>query len=194
MAVGEAPPTYRDLCSELGWSSTGTVRDHLQALARKGLIELSGPRHRQVRLCAGAEAADRVPILGRIVAGTPIEANEEVEGFLPVPAGWTKGDDLFALRVAGDSMEGAGIRPGDFVVVKHRVAPKEGDIVAATLGGETTLKRLERRGKELFLVAENRRFKPIRVPEDQLFIHGVVIGLLRQYRAGSAFTLRRGGD
>lgn len=179
---GEPVPTYRDLCAEFGWSSTGTARDHLQALARKGYLELSGGRaHRQIRLREEPLAVIRVPVVGRVVAGSPITAEENVEGRIPVPAEWAGRGAHFALRVTGDSMKDAGILDGDHVIVRQQASAEDGDIVVATLEGETTLKRLRRRGRLVSLVAENPCYRPIEVRTDAAVIHGVVVGLLRGY-------------
>lgn len=177
--LGDAPPSYRDLCKEFGWSSTGTARDHLRALARKGYIELSGGRARLVRLVEMPPVA-RVPLIGHVVAGSPVSAEEFVEGRVPVPAAWIGCGSAFALRVHGDSMVGAGILDGDTVIIRKQSAARDGDVVAATVGGETTLKRLKRRAGRTSLAAENANYPDIEVGDDDLLVHGVLIGLLRQ--------------
>lgn len=184
LGQGNPAPTYRELCKEFGWSSTGTVRDHLRALARKGYLELSGPRHRQVRLRGESFTVSRVPVVGRIVAGVPVLSEENIDGHIPVPAEWTVRGTYFALRVRGDSMTDAGIIEGDFVVVRQRQDADDGEIVVATLDGETTLKRLRREGKSTTLVAENPRYRPIRVRTEAALIQGVVVGLLRSFSGG----------
>ncbi len=184
---GEPSPTYRDLCAEFGWASTGTARDHLRALERKGFVELSGGRgHRQIRLGEEAPPASRVPLLGRVVAGVPISAEEHVEARIPVPGEWIDRHAHFALLVSGDSMNDAGILEEDCVIVRRQATAEDGEIVVATLDGETTLKRLRRRGKRVTLVAENRRYPPIEVQTESATIHGVVVGLLRTYGAPRA--------
>ena len=179
--AGEPPPSYRDLCAEFGWSSTATVRDHLQALERKGYVDLPHSRGGRVRLRDGLPGAARAPIVGRIAAGRPVLVDEYHDGFLPFPAEWCRSEDCFALRVAGDSMEDAGILDGDHVIVRRQEIADNGEIVAATLSGETTLKRLVREDDRTFLVAENPRYQPIEVTTDSAMIHGVVVGLLRAY-------------
>ncbi len=195
---GEPPPTYRDLCAEFGWGSTGTVRDHLRALARKGYLELSGGRaHRQIRLLDESPAASRVPLVGRVVAGVPLAAEENVESRIPVPEEWIGRGRHFALRVNGDSMMNAGILDGDCVVVRQQATAEDGDIVVATLDGETTLKRLRRSGRRVSLAAENPRYRPIEVQSENAVVQGVVVGLMRGYlgrgRRGPAGTPRRKG-
>ena len=175
---GEAPPSYRDLCKEYGWASTASARDHLRALARKGYIELSGGRARLTRI-NDMVAVARIPILGGIVAGAPMPAEQTMDGSVPVPADWVSAGTSFALRVSGESMIGAGVFPGDLVVVRRCTRAQHGEIVAVTVGSETTLKRLELRGKQVVLVADNPDYDDIEVQEEML-VHGVVVGLLRR--------------
>jgi repressor LexA len=179
---GEPAPTYRDLCAEFGWASTGTVRDHLRALARKGYLTLAGGR-RQLRLCEEHVPVTRVPLVGRVVAGAPVASEEHVERSVPVPSEWTRRGTHFALRVAGDSMRGAGILDGDEVIVRQQSTAEDGDIVVATIDGETTLKRLRIHGRRASLVAENPRFKPIEIRTVSAVLQGIVVGLLRAYRS-----------
>jgi repressor LexA len=180
---GDPAPTYRDLCAEFGWASTGTVRDHLQALARKGVLHLSGRRARLVRLQEQVEPVGRVPLVGRIVAGSPVPATEEVEGHLPVPHEWIRQGSHFALRVAGDSMQGAGILDGDIVIVRREASAGDGDVVAATVDGDTTLKTLRRRKGRSLLCPENPAFAPIDITETDAVLHGVVVGVMRRLTA-----------
>jgi repressor LexA len=181
---GEPPPSYRDLCSEFGWRSTGTARDHLRALARKGYLDLPGRRAGRVQLRSGVAPVANVPIVGRVTAGIPVLTEQEVEGMLPIPADWAVQGEYFALRVTGDSMRDAGILEGDHIVVRRQSSATRGDIVAVTVDGETTLKRLEESGARLVLVAENPRYRPIELKSESVVIHGVVVGLLRAYCAG----------
>ena len=181
---GESAPSYRELREQFGWSSTGTVRDHLQALARKGYIELSGPSHRHVKLRREHPRTSRIPVVGRVAAGVPILAEENIEGHLPVPEEWAGRGASFALRVNGDSMIDAGIREGDYVVVRQRVSADNGDIVVAEIAGETTLKRFWRSGRTVVLKPENARYEPIEVRTDSSAIQGVVVGLMRNYDHG----------
>jgi repressor LexA len=178
---GESVPTYRELCKQFGWSSTATVRDHLRALARKGYIDLSGPGHRQIKLRTERPLTARVPLIGHVEAGRPILAEENIEGQLPVPMEWVNRGSNFALRVHGDSMAGAGIQEGDYVVVRQQPDADHGDIVVATIQGDTTLKRFWRSGKRVELRPENPRYQPIKVQGDLSMIQGVIVGLMRSY-------------
>ena len=150
---GDPAPTYRELCAEFKWGSTGTVRDHLRALARKSYLELSG-RHRVIRLREERPAIARVPLVGQVVAGIPAVSDENIEQRIQVPADWVrKGGTFFALRVVGDSMRDAGIMEGDQVIVRQQSVAADGNVVIATLEGKTTIKRLRMRGARAMLVA-----------------------------------------
>lgn len=177
---GESAPSYRELCAEFGWASTGTARDHLRALAKKGYLELPGKRGGRVRMISNV-ASTTVPILGRVVAGVPLTAEENVEGFLPIPAKWSDSGDFFALQVFGDSMKDVGILENDHVVIRKQEIANNGDIVAATVDGETTLKRLRIEERHTFLVPENPHYQSIDITYKSTIIHGIVVGLLRAY-------------
>jgi repressor LexA len=162
---------------------TCTVRDHLQALSRKGYVELSGPSHRRIRLKERL-AVKGVPLVGRVTAGSPVVAEQNVERRIPVPAEWTAGGAHFALRVDGDSMIGAGIHEGDYVIVRQQRHPPAGEIVVALVeDNKTTVKRLAREGARFVLQPENPNHRPIPVESESAAIQGVVIGLMREYRS-----------
>lgn len=180
---GEPAPSYRDLCAEFGWTSTGTARDHLHALARKGYITLSGGRARQVRLAEALAPAARVRVLGRVVAGRPEVAAEIDDGEIAVPAAWVDGGRHFALTVDGDSMRGAAILDGDTVIVREQSTARDGEIVVATVAGETTVKRLQIGTDGICLLAENPRFAAIEVLDGEVAIHGVVVAVMRRLAA-----------
>jgi repressor LexA len=176
-ARGEPQPTYRELCAEFGWSSTATARDHLQALAKKGYIDLPKGRARAIRVKRTRHS--RVPLLGRVTAGRPVAAEQFKESWLVVPPEWLSCGEHFAVWVSGDSMKDAGIFEGDKVVARVQAVANDGDIVVATVDGETTLKRLRRRGAQWWLVPENRAHRPIRLAEQSVAIQGVMVGLVR---------------
>jgi repressor LexA len=138
-------------------------------------------------------AVAAVPLLGRVVAGLPVMAVENIEQTLPVPAEWIERGVHFALRVIGESMIDAGIREGDIVIVRQQNTGADGDIVVVTLDGETTVKRLELRGTQTILQPANRRFQPIVVRTESAQVQGVVMGLLRTYglREGVSSSRRR---
>lgn len=181
--VGQSPPTYRDLCAQFGWSSSATARDHLRSLVRKGALKHSAGRSRGFRL---SDAESSVPILGHVVAGVPEPAVEEGAERVDVPTNWLSNGAVFALRVYGDSMRDAGIIEND-IVVCSQVEARPGDVVAATIADNTTLKRLtkDRRGR-YWLTPENPAYRPIPLSESDAVVHGVVIGLLRAFQTKSA--------
>lgn len=182
---GEPAPSYRDLCAEFGWASTGTARDHLQALARKGYITLGGGRARQVRLVEGPAAVARVRMLGRVVAGRPEIATELVEREIAVPAAWITRGRHFALTVDGDSMRDAAILDGDTVVVREQHTAERGEIVVASVAGETTVKRLDVGPTGVRLIPENSAFESIDIGNGDLTIHGVVVAVMRCLASGA---------
>ena len=186
--AGDAPPSYRALCTEFGWRSTGTVRDHLRALARKGYVQLPGSRGGRVRLREAAQNRS-IPVVGRVAAGVPRPTDEDIEGLLPIPAAWSSRGDFFALCVTGDSMKDAGILEGDHVIVRRQEVAKSGEIVAVTIDGETTLKRLVLRRGQTLLVPENSSYQPIEITTESTLVHGVVVGLLRAYRRDHAWVV-----
>jgi repressor LexA len=120
--------------------------------------------------------------MGTVAAGVPVMAEENVRGILGIPADWTRGGDHFALEVKGDSMRDVGILEGDCVIVRRQQSATSGEIVAATIDGETTLKRFMKRGSATFLIPENPHYKPIEVKKESAVIHGIVVGLFRNYR------------
>lgn len=179
------PPSVRELGRKLGLSSLRAVTDHLQALERKGYIQrLKGAR--TIRLLKGGwesmwEATVRVPVLGRIPAGEPLLATQYVEDYLVVGESVARGGECFALRVKGQSMIGAGINDGDYVVVRRQQSAVTGDIVAALLDEEATVKRFESRGTHILLKPENPTMLPIELHagDKDLRILGKVIAVLR---------------
>lgn len=117
--------------------------------------------------------------MGRIVAGQPVVSDELFERHIAVPAFLAPTNGGFLLRVSGDSMEGAGIFDGDIVIVRETNDPMRGEIVAATISGETTLKRLEKRDRTWLLVPENPKYDAIEIATEDACIHGVATGVMR---------------
>ena len=175
-------PTTREIQDHLGLGSQTTVVDHLRALESKGVLRREPNKARG--LVPTGEYRDRpmveIPIYGTIPAGLPADQRQEADGCIMVDVDTLrlpKGARLFALKVRGDSMIGAGILSGDVVVLEFREA-RNNEIVAALIDGETTLKRyVTQRGKP-FLKAENLRF-PNLIPAQELVIQGVQVALLR---------------
>ena len=175
------PPTYRDIARALGYDAVGTVQDHVRVLLRKGFLEKEEGVSRGFRL-SYQRGSQEIPVLGRVPAGHPIEAIQDVQGSVAVP-GNLRGD-LFALRVVGESMIDAGIMDGDMVIVRKQSHAENGDIVVAMIEGEATVKYLEKKAALLRLLPANPRFQPIEVSEGTVlgdFIQGKVVSVQRFY-------------
>lgn len=192
------PPSVREICEAVGLRSTATVHAHLKTLEKQGLIIRDPAKQRSIQLNAAAqsvspdadvgEGRDRqdaacVPLVGRVAAGIPILASENIEDAFPLPSVLLHGnntEDVFMLRVDGDSMHNAGIYNGDLLVVRHVGAYVDGDIVVARIQGESaTVKRLYREKERIRLQPENDLFEPIYAAYRDVEIAGKVIGLLR---------------
>jgi repressor LexA len=176
------PPTRADIVDHFGFASPNAAQCHLQALARHGAIELRPHQARGiVPLRSGSPASTaRLPVIGRVAAGTPVLAVEnhddevslDTNAFRPVPD--------YALRVEGDSMIDAGIFDRDLLLVHRTPEARSGQIVVARLGDEVTVKRLRRRGRGTWLEPANERLRPIRVgAEDDFSIEGLGVGVIR---------------
>jgi len=170
------PPTVREICTATGLRSTSTVHAHLKTLERLGYITRDAGLNRSIRI-EGAEPAVQVPVLGRVTAGMPILAIEDIEGYLPFPQ--KDGKELFALHVVGLSMRDAGILDGDYVIVERTPTADDGEIVVAMIDDEATVKRLYREPDGVRLQPENPDFQPIY--SDHVSILGKVIAVLRYY-------------
>jgi repressor LexA len=180
------PPTLREIGRALGIRSTNAVNDHLKALERKGAIS------RDRSLSRGLALTDRetesgtvaVPLVGRIAAGVPLLAEENVERQLQVDASLVpRRAELFALRVVGESMIEDGILDGDVIVVRRQETAPQGATVVALVDGEATVKRFYREGDRIRLQPANRRLEPIYLsPEEgrETLVQGVVVGVIRQ--------------
>jgi repressor LexA len=172
------PPTIREIASHFDFSSTGTVRDYMQALVQKGYIRVSANKSRAIELVR--EALFSFPILGKVAAGLPSMAVEEIEGYLNMDSLVFSEDDTFALRVKGDSMIEAGIMPDDLVLVRRQAAAQNGDTVVALFGEEATVKYLRKNGTNYFLEPANPKYQPIPLNEDVSII-GKVISVVRRF-------------
>jgi len=178
------PPTVREIGEAVGLTSSSSVHAQLANLERKGLIHKDPTKPRAMSLATDeARAAGTVvPLIGRIAAGTPILATEQVEDYVAVPADFARGGEHFALRVSGDSMIGVGILDGDTVVVRSQSAAHDGDIVAAVLPGpaedEATVKRLGHDGGRVMLIPENPALAPFEMIDGRIV--GRVVAVLRK--------------
>jgi len=176
-------PTQREICEEFGYSSFGTLQKHIKLLLEKGVLVRDWNKRRSLVLADEDKAAGAVelPLAGRIAAGQPIEAEPEGET-VAVPELLTRRGQNYVLRVNGSSMIDDGIHDGDFVVVNRREKAANGEMVAALLNGEATLKRFYREADgRIRLQPANERMKPIWVHEGDLKVQGVVVGLMRKY-------------
>jgi repressor LexA len=171
------PPSVREIGRAVGIRSTRAVKYHLDILVQQGTLERAANKARSVTTGSSAYA---LPLVGRIAAGSPVLAVENIESQVSL----SRFRDCFLLRVHGDSMTGAGIIDGDMVIVRQQEGARNGEIVAAMIGDEATVKRFERRKDRITLYPENPDFKPIVVRKDQGEFHiiGAVVGLLRNYR------------
>jgi len=176
------PPTIREICRAFSFRSTGTARDHLRALESKGHLKKSPGKSRGLLPRDWPKILrdfPPIPILGRVPAGAPLLADENIEGTLDLSEEFA-GQKVFALKVHGDSMIDAGIHPGDLVVVRAQNHADPDQIIVALVDGEATVKRLARRHSKLFLQPANRRYQPIPVTPDTKIL-GKIIGVIRSY-------------
>ena len=162
-----APPTVREIQKYFGFESTNAVTDHLGQLEHKGHLKRRRGMARGIELLSKKISLHpnvaSVPLVGTIAAGTPALAEENIEGYFHLDKTLIKGDGHFLLKVRGDSMKGAGIHDRDFVLVKKEEAARSGEIVAAYLGGEATVKRFWKKDGKTELRPENPNYKPIRI-------------------------------
>ena len=175
------PPTRAEICAALGFSSPNAAEEHLRALQRKGAIEVLGGTARGIRLTESLG----LPLIGRVAAGSPILAEEHVQGRYQVdPSLFTPRAD-YLLRVRGLSMRDAGILDGDLLAVHRTEEARTGQIVVARVHDEVTVKRFRRRGATVELLPENPDFKPIVVDtrEEPLAIEGIGVGVIRNGRS-----------
>lgn len=188
-----APPTRAEIAAELGFKSANAAEEHLQALARKGAIELVSGTSRGIRLKGSARQATAaqqmalpglgqlaLPLVGRVAAGSPILAQEHVDQTYHLEAGLFAQKPDYLLRVRGMSMRDAGIMDGDLLAVKATKNVRNGQIVVARLGDEVTVKRLRKLPDHIELLPENPDYQTIVVqPEDPFDIEGLAVGLIR---------------
>lgn len=187
------PPSVREIGEAVGLKSPSTVHFHLKHMEEMGVLTKGAGKGRALTLAQPPQAAapapqpvqeeaepaaDRIPVVGTVAAGSPILAEECVEDYLTFDTGGREGE-YFALRVRGESMLNAGILPDDLVVVHRQPTAHNGEIVVALLGDEATVKRLSRRNGEVWLLPENERYQPI--DGRQATLLGKVTAVVRQY-------------
>ena len=181
------PPSVREIGDAVGLHSPSSVHAQLATLAQKGLLTKDATKPRAIRVqrdakpgrapAARTDVID-VPLVGRIAAGGPILAEQNVDETLPLPRDLVGSGTLFALTVKGDSMTGAGIFDGDTVIIRQQQTAEDGEMIAALIDDEATVKTLSRKGGKVRLIAENPAYDPIE-PED-MSVLGKVVAVLRK--------------
>ena len=185
------PPTRAEIAAQLGFRSPNAAEEHLKALARKGVIELTSGASRGIRLKpmpesrdaapGGLQAALSLPLVGRVAAGSPILAQEHIESSFAIdPTLFAERPD-YLLKVRGMSMRDAGILDGDLLAVRRTDDARNGQIVVARVGNDVTVKRLRRHGDTVELLPENPDYQPIRVDarSGEFALEGIGVGLIR---------------
>jgi len=183
------PPSVREIGEAVGLASSSTVHGHLDRLEKKGLIRRDPTKPRAIEVLDDENeeqlpfplAITRVPVVGKVTAGVPITATENIEEYFPLPAHFTGDHEVFMLTVKGDSMIEAGIHDGDYVIVRQQQTAQNGDIVVAmTEDDEATVKTFYKERDHIRLQPENSTMEPIRLKH--VTILGKVIGLFRSIR------------
>ena len=176
------PPSVREICEAVGLKSTSSVHGHLKRLESKGLIKRDPTKPRALEIIDHIARKEMVniPIIGKVTAGMPILANENVEGIFPVPLDYIKHNkELFMLNVSGESMINLGIFDGDLAIIEKCQTATNGDIIVALIENEATLKRFYKENNYIRLQPENDKINPIIV--DHCVILGKLVGLFRTY-------------
>ena len=175
------PPTRAEIAETLGFRSPNAAEDHLRALERKGAIEIIAGSSRGIRLLDEEEEYG-LPVIGRVAAGEPILAEQNIEDYCQIEADTFHPRADYLLRVKGDSMKDIGIHDGDLLAVHHTPHAENGQIIVARLDDEVTVKRFRQRGSIVRLLPENQDYEPIRVDlrEQVLDIEGLAVGIVRK--------------
>ena len=175
------PPSVREICTAVGLRSTSTVHAHLNHLEAQGLIRRDSTKPRALEVLDGSQVRGRsVPLVGRVTAGTPILAIENIEEYLTLPQSMLGRDEMFCLRVQGESMIDAGILDGDIVVLRQQDTAENGEIVVAmTPEDEATLKRIYYEDGRVRLQPENATMDPIYA--ESVTVLGKLVALIRQF-------------
>lgn len=176
------PPSVREICEAVGLKSTSTVHGHLERLEKKGLIRRDPTKPRAIEIVdddfqlARREMVN-VPILGKVAAGSPILAQENIEDYFPIPVNYAPNTNAFMLRVKGDSMINVGIYENDLILIQQQQTARNGDIVVALIEDSATVKTFFKESNHIRLQPENDNMEPIIVNE--VSILGKVVGLYR---------------
>ncbi len=172
------PPSVREICAATNIKSTSSVHNHLCALEELGYIKRDTGLNRSIRLADEAPVT-QVPLIGRVTAGMPVYAFEDVVAHIPFPSDKYNGSELFALRVSGESMQNAGILDGDIIIAEKTPAVHNGEIVVALIEDEATVKRIYQEKSHIRLQPENDAYEPIIV--DDVTVLGKVVSCIRYY-------------
>ncbi|HHD2753136.1 TPA: transcriptional repressor LexA [Clostridium perfringens] len=177
------PPSVREICQAVSLKSTSTVHGHLKRLEKKGLIyrDPTKPRALEiVELSTEEKELIDIPIIGKVTAGMPILATENIEDMFQIPINYVKhNNDLFILKVTGDSMIESGILDGDLAIIEQKNVASNGDIVVALIENEATIKRFFKEDGFVRLQPENKNYEPIIVPNCSIL--GKLVGIYRSY-------------
>lgn len=178
------PPTRAEIAQELGFKSPNAAEEHLKALARKGAIEMTPGASRGIRIPGFEPAAEEsgLPVIGRVAAGAPILAQQNVEDSCQINPSFFQPKADYLLRVQGMSMKDIGIFDGDLLAVHTTREARNGQVVVARIDDEVTVKRFKREGSKVWLLAENPEFSPIEVDleRQELIIEGLTVGVIRR--------------
>ena len=193
------PPTRAEIATELGFRSTNAAEEHLQALARKGVIEIAAGTSRGIRLLE-SELSNHItgtsfnlshpaitqfslPLVGRVAAGSPILASEHIEASYQVDPALFSAKPDFLLKVRGMSMRDAGILDGDLLAVKKTDSARNGQIIVARLGDDVTVKRYKKTGNQIELIPENPDYSTIKISDQEadFSLEGLAVGLMRNW-------------
>lgn len=179
------PPTRAEIAQELGFKSPNAAEEHLKALARKGAIEMTPGASRGIRIPGFEPTAaeeEGLPVIGRVAAGAPILAQQNVEDSCKINPEFFHPKADYLLRVRGMSMKDIGILDGDLLAVHTTREARNGQVVVARIDDEVTVKRFQRTGNKVLLIAENPEFAPIEVnlEEQDLVIEGLSVGVIRR--------------
>lgn len=179
------PPTRAEIAQELGFKSPNAAEEHLKALARKGAIEMTPGASRGIRIPGfepNSQDEDGLPVIGRVAAGAPILAQQNVEESCRINPDFFHPKADYLLRVRGMSMKDIGILDGDLLAVHTTREARNGQIVVARIDEEVTVKRFKREGNQVWLIAENPEFAPIEInlEEQELIIEGLSVGVIRR--------------
>jgi len=185
VSLRKYPPSVREICQALGFQSSSTAHAHLEALEKKGYIRKDSSKPRAIEILIDSEPKEKLfnikplPVIGEVTAGEPILADQNIEGYFPLPSDYLSiCDGSFLLRVKGDSMIGAGINHGDLVIVRPQKNALNGEIIVALIDNEATVKRFYKDDEWIRLQPENSSFAPSY--HRDITILGLVVGLFRK--------------